>query len=76
MHDPLLVVTIDRLPEGLTQAQATINSSQVAAVMLANRASLALVETSSSGTSTSVCTSVCLTMPDALLAISRHSTIG
>ena len=28
--------TIDRLPEGLTQAQATVNSSQVAAVMLAN----------------------------------------
>jgi L-arabinose isomerase len=28
--------TIDRLPDGLTQAQATINSSQVAAVMLAN----------------------------------------
>ena len=28
--------TIDRLPEGLTQAQATINSTQVAAVMLAN----------------------------------------
>ena len=27
---------IDGLPEGLTQAQATINSSQVAAVMLAN----------------------------------------
>src|SRR5262249_47523807 len=27
---------IDRLPEGLTQAQATVNSSQVAAVMLAN----------------------------------------
>jgi L-arabinose isomerase len=29
-------VTIDRLPAGLTQAQATVNSSQVAAVMLAN----------------------------------------
>ena len=29
-------VTIDRLPGGLTQAQATVNSSQVAAVMLAN----------------------------------------
>ena len=28
--------TIDRLPDGLTQAQATVNSSQVAAVMLAN----------------------------------------
>ena len=28
--------TIDRLPEGLSQANATINSSQVAAVMLAN----------------------------------------
>lgn len=28
--------TIDRLPAGLTQAQATVNSSQVAAVMLAN----------------------------------------
>lgn len=28
--------TIGRLPEGLTQAQATVNSSQVAAVMLAN----------------------------------------
>ena len=28
--------TIDRLPDGLTQSQATINSSQVAAVMLAN----------------------------------------
>jgi L-arabinose isomerase len=28
--------TIDRIPDGLTQAQATINSSQVAAVMLAN----------------------------------------
>ena len=28
--------TIDRLPDGLTQAQATINSTQVAAVMLAN----------------------------------------
>ena len=28
--------TIERLPDGLTQAQATINSSQVAAVMLAN----------------------------------------
>jgi L-arabinose isomerase len=28
--------TIGRLPDGLTQAQATINSSQVAAVMLAN----------------------------------------
>src|SRR4051812_34216857 len=27
---------IERLPDGLTQAQATINSSQVAAVMLAN----------------------------------------
>ena len=36
---PLVVwnaLTIDRLPEGLTQAQATVNSSQVAAVMLAN----------------------------------------
>jgi L-arabinose isomerase len=29
-------LTIDRLPDGLTQAQATVNSSQVAAVMLAN----------------------------------------
>jgi len=29
-------ITIDRLPDGLTQAQATVNSSQVAAVMLAN----------------------------------------
>ena len=29
-------VTIDRLPDGLTQAEATVNSSQVAAVMLAN----------------------------------------
>ena len=28
--------TIDRLPDGLTQSQATVNSSQVAAVMLAN----------------------------------------
>jgi L-arabinose isomerase len=28
--------TITRLPDGLTQAQATVNSSQVAAVMLAN----------------------------------------
>ena len=28
--------TVDRLPDGLTQAQATVNSSQVAAVMLAN----------------------------------------
>ena len=28
--------SIDRLPDGLTQAQATVNSSQVAAVMLAN----------------------------------------
>lgn len=28
--------TIERLPDGLTQAQATVNSSQVAAVMLAN----------------------------------------
>ena len=28
--------TIDRLPDGLTRAQATVNSSQVAAVMLAN----------------------------------------
>ena len=28
--------TIDRLPDGLTQAQATVNSSQVASVMLAN----------------------------------------
>ncbi len=28
--------TIDRLPDGLTQSQATINSGQVAAVMLAN----------------------------------------
>lgn len=28
--------TIDRLPGGLTQAEATVNSSQVAAVMLAN----------------------------------------
>ncbi len=28
--------TIDRLPDGLTQSEATINSSQVAAVMLAN----------------------------------------
>ena len=28
--------TIDRLPDGLTQAEATVNSSQVAAVMLAN----------------------------------------
>ena len=28
--------TIDQLPDGLTQAQATVNSSQVAAVMLAN----------------------------------------
>jgi L-arabinose isomerase len=28
--------TIDRLPAGLTQAQATVNSSQVAAVMLGN----------------------------------------
>ncbi|MGZ8688483.1 MAG: hypothetical protein ACXWZP_08650 [Gaiellaceae bacterium] len=28
--------TIDRLPAGLTQAQATVNSSQVAAVMFAN----------------------------------------
>jgi L-arabinose isomerase len=28
--------TVDRLPAGLTQAQATVNSSQVAAVMLAN----------------------------------------
>jgi L-arabinose isomerase len=36
---PLVVwnaLQIDRLPDGLTQAQATINSSQVAAVMLAN----------------------------------------
>lgn len=36
---PLVVwnaLTIDRLPDGLTQAQATVNSSQVAAVMLAN----------------------------------------
>ena len=29
-------ITIDRLPDGLTQSQATVNSSQVAAVMLAN----------------------------------------
>jgi L-arabinose isomerase len=29
-------ITIERLPDGLTQAQATVNSSQVAAVMLAN----------------------------------------
>jgi L-arabinose isomerase len=28
--------TVDRLPDGLTQAQATVNSSQVAAVMFAN----------------------------------------
>ena len=28
--------SIERLPDGLTQAQATVNSSQVAAVMLAN----------------------------------------
>ena len=28
--------TVDRLPDGLTQAQATVSSSQVAAVMLAN----------------------------------------
>jgi L-arabinose isomerase len=28
--------TIDKLPDGLTQAQATVNSSQVAAVMFAN----------------------------------------
>ncbi|MFN8222088.1 MAG: hypothetical protein U0R50_02430 [Gaiellales bacterium] len=36
---PLVIwnaLTIDRLPDGLTQAQATVNSSQVAAVMLAN----------------------------------------
>lgn len=36
---PLVVwnaLQIDRLPDGLTQAQATINSSQVAAVMLTN----------------------------------------
>ncbi len=39
LEAPLVVwnaLTIDRLPDGLTQAQATINSSQVAAVMLAN----------------------------------------
>ena len=29
-------ITIDRLPDALTQSQATVNSSQVAAVMLAN----------------------------------------
>jgi len=29
-------ITIDRLPDGLTQSQATVNSSQVAAVMFAN----------------------------------------
>jgi L-arabinose isomerase len=28
--------TVERLPDGLTQAEATVNSSQVAAVMLAN----------------------------------------
>ncbi len=36
---PLVIwnaLTIDRLPDGLTQAQATVNSSQVAAVMLGN----------------------------------------
>lgn len=39
LEAPLVVwngPTIDRLPAGLTQAQATVNSSQVAAVMLAN----------------------------------------
>lgn len=39
LDTPLVVwngPTIDRLPDGLTQAQATVNSSQVAAVMLAN----------------------------------------
>ena len=39
LEAPLVVwnaLTIDRLPDGLTQAQATVNSSQVAAVMLAN----------------------------------------
>jgi L-arabinose isomerase len=39
LETPLVVwngPTIDRLPDGLTQAQATVNSSQVAAVMLAN----------------------------------------
>jgi L-arabinose isomerase len=39
LDTPLVVwngPTIDRLPAALTQAQATVNSSQVAAVMLAN----------------------------------------
>ena len=39
LEAPLVVwngPTVDRLPDGLTQAQATVNSSQVAAVMLAN----------------------------------------
>ena len=39
LETPLVIwngPTIDRLPDGLTQAQATVNSSQVAAVMLAN----------------------------------------
>lgn len=39
VDSPLVVwngPTIDRLPDGLTQAQATVNSSQVAAVMLGN----------------------------------------
>jgi len=37
---------------------------------------LFVVATSSSGSSTRVCTSVCLTMPDALLAINSNSTSG
>ena len=46
------------------------------AVMVANLASRAFVATNSSGSSTNVWTRVCLTMPEALLAIRIASTIG
>jgi hypothetical protein len=64
------------LGTGGTRRRQRPRATPIAAVMLENRASRALVATNSSGSSTRVCTSVCLTMPDALLAISRSSTTG